>query len=104
MHDEALQETIEKLVIWAEQKNQILELWIYGSRAKGTARIDSDLDIAFQISSLSTEEEKIEFWDKVLPKWKKELQEFIPWKVHLEANVTVKDYICESGEKIYPAA
>jgi predicted nucleotidyltransferase len=104
MDEEALQEIVEKLILWAEQKSQILELWIYGSRAKGTARIESDLDIAYQISPLSTEKEKIEFWEKVLPRWKQEIQEFIPWQLHLEAKVTVKDYICESGKKIYQAA
>ena len=104
MHEDALQEIVEKLIVWAEHNHQIIELWIYGSRVKGTAKIESDLDIAYKISALATEEEKNEFWEKVLPKWKQELQEFIPWKIHLEAKVTAKDYIVDSGKKIYPAA
>ncbi len=104
MNDEALHQVIEKLGRWAETKEQIRELWIYGSRAKGTARTDSDLDIAYQISPLSTEEEKMEFWENVLPKWKQETQELSPWPIHLETKIIVNKSVCESGKKIYHAA
>ncbi|MCJ2042876.1 nucleotidyltransferase domain-containing protein [Methylobacterium sp. J-059] len=33
------------LVAWAAGRSEVAQLWIYGSRAKGTARPDSDLDI-----------------------------------------------------------
>jgi predicted nucleotidyltransferase len=103
-HSEDLQNVIEKLRRWAETKDQILELWLYGSRAKGTAQKDSDLDIAYQISPLRSEEAKIEFWKDVLPGWKKEIQELTPWPIHLEAKIVVYESVHEAGKKIYQAA
>ena len=103
MSDEALENVIEKIGRWAEAEDQILELWLYGSRVKGTARIDSDLDIAYAISPFSTEEEKTQFWDVVLPKWRIEIQEFSPWPIHLEAKIIVNEAVCDEGKKIYQA-
>ena len=34
---------------WAEKYPDIRRVWLYGSRVKGTARPDSDLDIAVEI-------------------------------------------------------
>ena len=31
---------------WAEQRNEVSEVWLFGSRAKGSARDDSDMDLA----------------------------------------------------------
>ncbi len=38
-----------KIIIWAQETNAIDELWLFGSRAKGTARPDSDVDIAVSL-------------------------------------------------------
>lgn len=37
------------LIIWARGTNAVSELWLFGSRAKGTARPDSDVDIAIAL-------------------------------------------------------
>jgi predicted nucleotidyltransferase len=34
------------LVAWARRTNAVAELWLFGSRAKGTFRPESDVDIA----------------------------------------------------------
>jgi predicted nucleotidyltransferase len=34
------------LIAWAERTNAIAELWLFGSRAKGTSHSDSDVDLA----------------------------------------------------------
>ena len=37
------------IIDWVRQTNAIDELWLYGSRTKGTARPDSDVDIAVSL-------------------------------------------------------
>jgi predicted nucleotidyltransferase len=36
----------QKLIRWAQRTDAVSELWLFGSRAKGTSRPDSDVDIA----------------------------------------------------------
>lgn len=38
-----------KIIIWAQETNAVHELWLFGSRAKDTARRDSDVDIAVSL-------------------------------------------------------
>ena len=37
------------LINWAQRVGAVRELWLFGSRAKGTARADSDVDIAIAL-------------------------------------------------------
>ena len=39
------------LVAWAENTHAVAELWLFGSRAKGTSRPGSDVDIAISLMS-----------------------------------------------------
>jgi predicted nucleotidyltransferase len=39
----------DELIAWAQRTNAIAELWLFGSRAKGTSRPDSDVDIAVSL-------------------------------------------------------
>lgn len=39
----------EAVVAWAQENGNVAELWLFGSRAKGLARPDSDLDLAVQL-------------------------------------------------------
>ncbi|MCJ2074115.1 nucleotidyltransferase domain-containing protein [Methylobacterium sp. E-016] len=38
------------LVAWAASRSEVAQLWIYGSRAKGAARPDSDVDIGLVLT------------------------------------------------------
>jgi len=38
-----------KIIIWAQETNAVDELWLFGSRAKGTSGPDSDVDIAVSL-------------------------------------------------------
>jgi predicted nucleotidyltransferase len=40
------QRTVEIIIRWAESRDCILEIWLFGSRAKGSSRLDSDIDLA----------------------------------------------------------
>jgi len=37
------------LIGWAKDNGSVRELWLFGSRAKGTARIDSDVDLGLAL-------------------------------------------------------
>jgi predicted nucleotidyltransferase len=39
----------DQFVSWARDTNAFDELWLFGSRAKGTSRPDSDVDIAVSL-------------------------------------------------------
>lgn len=39
----------DQIVSWARDTNAFDELWLFGSRAKGTSRPDSDVDIAVSL-------------------------------------------------------
>lgn len=36
----------QRIVSWAASKDSIREIWLFGSRARGDARADSDIDLA----------------------------------------------------------
>ncbi|MET4236274.1 putative nucleotidyltransferase [Bradyrhizobium sp. I1.8.5] len=42
-------DTVVKLRRWAETKGAIGALWLFGSRAQGTPRPDSDYDLALEL-------------------------------------------------------
>jgi predicted nucleotidyltransferase len=39
-----------ELVSWAARNEAVAELWLFGSRAKGTSRPDSDVDIGLALT------------------------------------------------------
>jgi len=61
-----------KLATWARTKPDVIALYVFGSRAAGTARPDSDLDLVFEI------DDRHETQDTVLiansPRWRRELE------------------------------
>jgi uncharacterized protein len=93
------------LVAWAHQQPGLRRLWIYGSRAQGTHRPDSDLDIAFEIERLPDQAAVREFRERSLPAWSLELGRLSGLSVHLEANVgdgsNVAEYVSYSGVLMY---
>lgn len=42
-------ETVVKLSRWVETKNAVSALWLFGSRARGSERDDSDYDFALEL-------------------------------------------------------
>lgn len=49
-------ETIHRLTAWARQQPDIAAAWLFGSRARGDARPDSDFDLAVLPTEDSTED------------------------------------------------
>lgn len=44
-----IDDIVEVVRGWAESQPLILRVWIFGSRVRGTARINSDIDIAVEV-------------------------------------------------------
>ncbi len=93
---------------WARQRPGICRLWIFGSRARGTHRPNSDLDIAFEIDRLQSDAAAEEFQTQVRPAWVSDLSALFGLKVHLEPMVgeatNVAGYVRNSGELAYERA
>ena len=105
MENSSLTQYLPELKKWCSSKPEIKRLWIYGSRVKGTASGNSDIDIAFQIKLLNNEKEKTEFREKILPEWKNELTSIFPWPIHLEpwanTGTNVASYVDEGNILVY---
>ena len=96
---------LEKIITdWAKGKDLIQSIYLYGSRIRGNYRPDSDLDIAIEIipdygsDILST-------WMEFSDIWKMELQELLPYKVHLQLldddSPTIQKGIDDSSVLVY---
>lgn len=100
-----LVEHVARFKTWAEGKSNLRRLWLFGSRVRGDARPDSDLDIAFEIDALVDDADKETFLEEVLPRWQAELQSISAFPVHLEPwaahGTDVAAYVAESGISIY---
>jgi predicted nucleotidyltransferase len=94
-----------ELAAWAQKQPGVRRLWVYGSRAQGTHRGDSDLDIAFEIDRLSDSVAAREFQERTLPAWRLELSELSGLPVHLEPSVgdasNIAQYVAVSGVLVY---
>lgn len=83
-----IESAVPKLQRWAVANPYIGKLWLFGSYAKGTAREDSDLDIAIEIvipPEREGKENALAVYICEKQAWQKELQELLGFgKVQLE--------------------
>lgn len=88
---------------WAAGKNEIAEVFFYGSRAKGTNRSDSDLDVAVRITGQN--ETPLTTWIFEGRKWAEELDSLLDVSVHLEmmdeTDKVVLPSVRQHGVRIY---
>jgi predicted nucleotidyltransferase len=71
---------------WATSNDNVSQLWLFGSRAKGTARPNSDIDIAIEMMPADGKHNwalanYVEFFEI----WKAELRDAVNWPVSLIA-------------------
>jgi predicted nucleotidyltransferase len=59
---------VETLRSWAEQCGDVRRVWIFGSRVKGTAQLDSDLDVAVEPVSCDDD------WCEHQAQWRQQLE------------------------------
>jgi predicted nucleotidyltransferase len=79
-------EWITALRAWALKNDCVLELWLFGSRAKGTPRPNSDIDIALALMPPTGKQNwalaaYVEFFEA----WKSELRAAVDWDINLVA-------------------
>ena len=77
-------EWIDALKTWADGNKSIAELWLFGSRAKGTANPDSDVDVAILLMPPTGKTNWALFnYVKHFEDWKAELGAVLDWPVSL---------------------
>jgi predicted nucleotidyltransferase len=74
----------ESIAQWAELTRQIRRVWVFGSRAKGTHRPDSDIDVAIELDALEDSEQTLALWIAQAGHWESQLQSRIGVNVDLE--------------------
>ncbi len=73
----------QAVVVWAARTPAIASIYLFGSRAKGTARPDSDVDLAFQTRANGDETPyTVAFFNK--DHWRNELEALLPVAVDLQ--------------------
>ena len=71
---------------WAANNGSVSELWIFGSRTKGVAREDSDIDIAVLLMPPDGNHNwALANWVEFFDQWKAELKSAVNWPVSLTA-------------------
>lgn len=68
---------------WARNNPCIRRMYIFGSRAMGDERGDSDLDVAVEISPLPDDSNASATWMFENETWVNELQPLLKYKLHL---------------------
>lgn len=83
MIEDALFSTIQTLRSWAESQPHVRRLWIFGSRLKGTQRVDSDLDIAMEVDPVGGDETAAVTWVAHRQEWERALAMLTRYNVQL---------------------
>ena len=84
MNDQKLSDAIAVLRDWAVKTECVQRVFIFGSRAKGTSRLNSDLDVGVEINLMPSDENIDATWSYESKKWRAELQNKIYWTLQLE--------------------
>ena len=93
----------QSIVEWAEHIPKIKHVYVVGSRAKGKARYDSDLDVAIELIDRAN----LGDWVSLSDQWKDELQSKLDVRLHLSrgserlGNPTVALAVKKHGLLVY---
>jgi predicted nucleotidyltransferase len=75
---------VKSLRDWAEANGSVKELWLFGSRAKGTSRFESDVDIAVALMPAQGRHNwALGNYVDQQPQWKEQLETIVGRKVDL---------------------
>lgn len=75
---------VATLCEWAAKHPEIARVIIYGSRARGDHRPESDLDVAVELNQTSVGEAPFVTWISDAAKWTSELSPSLPWPLDLQ--------------------
>ncbi|MGB8991812.1 MAG: nucleotidyltransferase domain-containing protein [Desulfobaccales bacterium] len=110
-----INQIIDILSHWAESKEEIEKLYVFGSRIKDDNKPDSDIDILLKLDETLIKDEIWNdlsgnelwlAWFKIAPIYRKELSELLPYKIDLnidlgDSSPALQKYIKESSILIY---
>jgi predicted nucleotidyltransferase len=85
MVDVDLEHDLNVLRAWAEKDAVVLRLWLYGSRARGNHRPDSDLDIAIEHTTARGDADVFTTALCTVPEWAEQLQSRMRLQLHLQS-------------------
>ena len=100
----------QALLKWAEGKPLVGSLWVFGSRARGDHRAESDLDIAIQLDLSAAkgmdESGGLATWMFDTDGWEEELSALLPFTIDLEQyrgkeTPTIHQAIARSSHLVY---
>lgn len=74
----------DSIARWAAEHLEVRRVWLFGSRAKGSHRPDSDVDIAIELEPVADSEETITQWIAHCDSWEAQLQRLSVQKIDLE--------------------
>ena len=74
----------DSIARWAADNPKVRRVWVFGSRATGTYRTDSDIDIAVELEPVADSEETLTRWIVHADLWESQLQSRVALKVDLE--------------------
>jgi predicted nucleotidyltransferase len=77
---------LPRLCSWANANDSVLELWLFGSRAQGSSRTESDVDLALVLTPPKGKENwALQNWfSPTSDKWKPQLEGIVRRNVDLE--------------------
>jgi predicted nucleotidyltransferase len=90
---------------WASSAPSVRRVWVYGNAAKGSAN-PNDLDVAVELDT----SDPVLLWSDRASGWRRELQERLPTKLHLEwfdpdgTTPTISVGLSEGARLIYERA
>lgn len=100
----------EALYRWAASKPLVARVWVFGSRARGTALPDSDLDIAIELDMQARngmdETGGCVTWAFETNEWESELAAALHFKIDLQQyrgsdTPTIQSAIASAGQLVY---
>jgi predicted nucleotidyltransferase len=93
-----------RLHAWASREPLVIELFVFGSRVKGTSRPDSDLDVAIRVAG---ETPGVALANAIFEtaRWQRALQSLLPVPVDLQSmfddDQVVAPAVREHGQCVY---
>ena len=99
---------VRSLRAWAENNGSVRELWLFGSRAKGTSKAESDTDIALALMPPQGKNDWAmgNYYDLRL-QWKEQLETIVGGEVDLQEILPGTSFEVEvrtTGQLLWPHA
>jgi len=98
------EQQLEAIRTWAKNKAAIRSIYLFGSRVKGTARPDSDLDVAIEVQT--DDEDAFQTYMAHDDRWEAELSSVTSLQVSVQMYHPVEaprvySYVASSGFKAF---